>query len=295
MCDRCVDGTYNLQRSNPEGCTKCFCFGKTTRCERAYLRPFNVSMMRLVSVNTIAFTPIDIQIQPWSIPPQDLFINDQNTIIETDLKMKRDNEELVYFGALDYLEDQQNHLTAYGGTLWYTLTTSGSLFYKAITAPDVILQGKELSIKHQSYQQPVNGQSFYGSVKMVESSFTTINGAPVTREQFMYVLKELNAIYIRATYWTDTFSSQLADVYLTMADEDEDNYNLYEELSIERCQCPLGYTGNSCEDCAPGYYRDLNGPHGGYCVPCECNHHADTCDLYTGICKVSKHVCAILK
>lgn len=287
MCDRCTDGTYNLQSSNPEGCTKCFCFGKTTRCERAYLRPLNVSMMRDVSVNTIVLTPIAAEIKRWGIEPQDLFINDQGTAIETDLKLKKDNEELVYFGALDYLEDQSNHLTAYGGLLSYTLSTSGSLFYTALTAPDVIFEGKDQSIKHQSYHQPANGQNFHGSVKIVESSFTTISGAPVTREQLMHVLNQLNGIYIRATYWTDTFSSVLSDVYLTMAEEDEENYNLYEELSVERCHCPPGYIGGSCEECAPGYYRDPNGPHGGYCVPCECNNHADSCDLYTGICQVS--------
>lgn len=285
MCDRCVDGTYNLQKSNPEGCTKCFCFGKTTRCDRAYLRSIPVNMMRDVSVNTISISPIGIEVQRWPIAPADLFIND--TTIETDLKLKKEGEELVYFGALDYLEDQKNHLTAYGGSLTYTLFTSGSIFYNAFNAPDIILEGKDLAITHQSYQQPANVQNFYGSVKMVESSFQTISGAPVTREQLMNVLNQLNAIYIRATYWTDTFSSQLSDVYLTMADEDDENYSLYEELSIEKCHCPPGYVGNSCEDCAPGYYRDSNGPHGGYCVPCQCNNHADTCDLHTGICQVS--------
>jgi laminin, alpha 3/5 len=44
-CNSCVDGTYNLQTSNPDGCTKCFCFGKTTRCGSAYLRPLNVSIL----------------------------------------------------------------------------------------------------------------------------------------------------------------------------------------------------------------------------------------------------------
>lgn len=52
-CNYCADGTYNLQEKNPEGCTKCFCFGKTTRCENAYLRPFNVSMLTNVTLHTI--------------------------------------------------------------------------------------------------------------------------------------------------------------------------------------------------------------------------------------------------
>lgn len=50
-----------------------------------------------------------------------------------------------------------------------------------------------------------------------------------------------------------------------------------------------GYNGYSCEDCAPGYYRDPSGPYGGYCVKCQCNGHADTCDCNTGKCNDCKH------
>jgi laminin alpha 3/5 len=48
-----MEGTYNLQEKNPDGCTKCFCFGQTTRCENAYLRPFDVSMMKNLSLHNI--------------------------------------------------------------------------------------------------------------------------------------------------------------------------------------------------------------------------------------------------
>lgn len=286
-CDQCIDGTYNMQGANPEGCTKCFCFGKTTRCERAYLRGLNVSMLREVSINTIVLTPLAADIQRWAIAPQDLMLNESTA--ETDLSNQKP-EDLVYFGVLDYLLDQKNHLSAYGGHLTYTLRTTASLFGKSAIGPDIILEGKESTILHQSYRQPASNQNFYGTLKIVESSFTTLNGEPVTREQLMYVLKQLNAIYIRAAYWDKTDISQLSDVYLEMADHDEENYDLYEELAVEKCRCPAGYTGNSCEDCATGYYRDaLNGPHGGYCVPCQCNSHAGTCDVNTGICNECKH------
>lgn len=52
-CNYCSDGTYNLQEKNPDGCTKCFCFGKTTRCENSYLREYNVSMLNNVTLHTI--------------------------------------------------------------------------------------------------------------------------------------------------------------------------------------------------------------------------------------------------
>lgn len=43
------------------------------------------------------------------------------------------------------------------------------------------------------------------------------------------------------------------------------------------------------QDCSPGYYRDPTGPYGGYCLPCQCNGHAETCDCNTGICQSCKH------
>lgn len=57
--------------------------------------------------------------------------------------------------------------------------------------------------------------------------------------------------------------------------------------SVERCACPRGYMGTSCEDCAVGFYRARSYPFLGVCVQCDCNGHADTCDLYTGECIVS--------
>lgn len=67
-----------------------------------------------------------------------------------------------------------------------------------------------------------------------------------------------------------------------------DQYILNAELasSVEHCQCPPNYKGLSCEECAKGYYR-VDGRFGGSCVKCECNGHADSCDVNTGICIVS--------
>ena len=32
-CDTCKDGFFDLQQSNPGGCTQCFCSGVTTYCD----------------------------------------------------------------------------------------------------------------------------------------------------------------------------------------------------------------------------------------------------------------------
>jgi len=38
-------------------------------------------------------------------------------------------------------------------------------------------------------------------------------------------------------------------------------------LEVEQCECPPGYTGTSCEDCAEGYERIPGGRYLGTCVP----------------------------
>uniref|UniRef100_A0A3Q3KF12 Uncharacterized protein n=1 Tax=Monopterus albus TaxID=43700 RepID=A0A3Q3KF12_MONAL len=50
-----------------------------------------------------------------------------------------------------------------------------------------------------------------------------------------------------------------------------------------QCICRAGYTGDSCERCAPGYYGDPVRP-GGSCRPCNCNGNGNNCDPQTGEC-----------
>jgi laminin alpha 3/5 len=154
---------------------------------------------------------------------------------------------------------------------------------------DVILEAKDIKIKHMNYRQPAAGQKFDGDVEMIESNFQTLSGTSVSRELFMTVLRDLTKIYIRASYFDNGLLTHINDVTLTCADEDPENYHLYKEIAAEKCSCPPGYEGLSCENCAPGYYRDPNGPHGGYCIPCECNGHSATCNCDTGVCDDCQH------
>uniref|UniRef100_A0A5K3FDP4 Laminin subunit gamma-1 n=1 Tax=Mesocestoides corti TaxID=53468 RepID=A0A5K3FDP4_MESCO len=58
-----------------------------------------------------------------------------------------------------------------------------------------------------------------------------------------------------------------------------------EEVRREICKCPPGFTGPSCERCAPGYRREpIGGPTTALCIPCTCNNNSDTCDPETGKC-----------
>jgi len=79
-------------------------------------------------------------------------------------------------------------------------------------------------------------------------------------------------------------SSYLANVSLVSAlsinGEKSDGEAVYH---VEDCDCPVGYMGQFCDFCSPGFHRD---PPGGSalasCVPCNCNGHSDMCDVNTG-------------
>ena len=46
------------------------------------------------------------------------------------------------------------------------------------------------------------------------------------------------------------------------------------DQAVEQCQCPPGYSGASCQLCAPGHYRDYTAFR---CLSCPCHGHEDTC------------------
>ena len=86
-------------------------------------------------------------------------------------------------------------------------------------------------------------------------------------------------LYVKADIW----------VHEKMLNSGNDNI----ATSVEKCKCPPGYKGLSCEDCAPGWKRDTSQVFGednplGTCVPCNCfgDLGDGSCHPETGECQV---------
>ncbi|XP_026292152.1 laminin subunit alpha [Frankliniella occidentalis] len=280
-CDVCVDGTFDIQASNVLGCTKCFCFGKTTRCDSATLFRAEIQSMENWVLSTITYQPTVI-VTPMSFRPEH---GDGGVV--ADLTDAEAVDKVVFFKAPQIFYG--NMLTAYGGNLNYTLFYTTGPFGGAIGAPDIILHGSATNqyLLHFSLEQPASSLKYNGSVQIIESNFVLSNGLPVSRETLMQTLQTLDEIYIRATYMQQSVTSRLLNVSLDTAQEQHNTNGIAH--AVEECICPPGYKGLSCEDCASGYYRSQTGPYGGYCVPCQCNGHSDVCDPVTGICMECQH------
>ncbi|GIX96619.1 laminin subunit alpha-2 [Caerostris extrusa] len=77
-----------------------------------------------------------------------------------------------------------------------------------------------------------------------------------------------------AKFHTDQIEGRLHNIGMEIASKD--SKSLRKIGSVEKCVCPVGYAGLSCELCAPGY-KSVTGPKIGHvCERCDCYNHAES-------------------
>lgn len=83
-------------------------------------------------------------------------------------------------------------------------------------------------------------------MKLLENEWQRIDRSgprPASRADLLSALSELQSILIRATLNDIVRVTSISDVSLDVAVA---NGNV-EALEVEKCRCPSGYTGTSCE------------------------------------------------
>uniref|UniRef100_A0A671KLI3 Laminin subunit alpha-5-like n=1 Tax=Sinocyclocheilus anshuiensis TaxID=1608454 RepID=A0A671KLI3_9TELE len=269
-CDQCKLGTFHLDPTNAKGCTKCFCFGATDRCHSSDKRRSEIMDM----AGWVLLRSDRQEVPVSTYLDQDL--------VEADLSDVPDvSQDLHWHAPRAYLGDK---VSSYGGYLRYRLHTQtmrGDAFLIVeTTRPDVILKVLEQRVSFsQVYQE--------GIVHLVEESFRHAQtGNSVSREELMMVLVALESLQIRALHSQSAQSVSLRAAVLEGADNLPSGRHAN---NVEICLCPGHYLGDSCQKCAPGYYRDTKGLFLGKCVPCNCNGHSDECLHGSGICVNCHH------
>ncbi|NWI21159.1 LAMA5 protein, partial [Crypturellus soui] len=275
-CDQCRLGTFSLDASNPKGCTKCFCFGATDRCRSA--EKYRAEFVDMSGWVLLSSDRQQVPVSP-SAPEQ---------LVRADLRsLPEAFQELYWAAPSSYLGDR---VSSYGGYLRYELHSDprrGDVFIPLESRPDVILKGNQMSIMFLEGAYPSPGDVHQGQLQLVEGNFRhTETHNPVSREELMMVLANLEQLQIRALFSQLSSSVSLHRVLLETV---TDTATSVRASNVELCFCPANYQGDSCQECAPGYYRDTKGLFLGKCIPCHCNGHSDQCLPGSGICLNCQH------
>lgn len=297
-CDECKSGTFGLSPQNPSGCSPCFCFGVSSVCEE---------MSGLVRV------PITLSSDPalLHVVSQSDLQGTLEGVYYTDNEMLLDASHLhslsVLTGPLYWRLPQQYHgnkLLSYGGKLSYTVA-----FFAldgvglANHEPQVLMRGGHLwkLVIYTDVPAPENGIRSRQEVPLTEHKwkyFNSVSETAVSHTDFMSVLSNVEYVIIKASYGTGLQQSRISNISMETAVDAEEFDGGEGARLVETCECPLGYDGLSCQECAPGYYRqpvselDMKGrnrPIIQPCVPCQCNNHSLSCDLDTGKCLGCQH------
>ncbi|XP_048586842.1 laminin subunit gamma-1 [Nematostella vectensis] len=264
-CESCRPGTYHSDPNNPDGCTPCYCFGRSNTCTSA-------------SGFVRSYIKVDLG-SPFSI---------DWTFVQRDVSMARvsqgRNFSFVTSGNMTLgtkVNFTENQLNSYGELLEMKLKYSS--------------QGP-LNVKMFWELEKTNGGIVRFDVKPTPSPEVTsyyvrlheANGIWKTEpnrrnaSDLQELLSDLMSITLNAQFMSNG-SVLLSEIKLHSASQ-----GIVGEKAghVENCTCESGnYTGLSCELCNQGFTR--NRPNNSYsaCSLCRCTGRSLDCDGETGQCK----------
>uniref|UniRef100_A0A2K6BZN8 Laminin subunit alpha-2 n=1 Tax=Macaca nemestrina TaxID=9545 RepID=A0A2K6BZN8_MACNE len=297
-CDRCQPGKFGLVAKNPLGCSSCYCFGTTTQCSEA--KGLIRTWVTLKAEQTI-LPLVDEALQHTTT--KGIVFQHPEIVAHMDLMREDLHWEPFYWKLPEQFEGKK--LMAYGGKLKYAIyfearEETGFSTYN----PQVIIRGgtpthARIIVRHMA--APLIGQLTRHEIEMTEKEWKYYGDDPrvhrtVTREDFLDILYDIHYILIKATYGNFMRQSRISEISMEVAEQGRRTAVTPPAHLIEKCDCPLGYSGLSCEACLPGFYRLRSQPGGrtpgptlGTCVPCQCNGHSSLCDPETSICQNCQH------
>ncbi|XP_016982302.1 basement membrane-specific heparan sulfate proteoglycan core protein isoform X20 [Drosophila rhopaloa] len=258
--DVCEAGFFNMLARKSDDCVKCFCFGVSTSCRSANLFTYAIQppilSHRVVSVELSPYRQIVIN---EAAPGQDL-ITLHHGIQFRASNVHYSGRETPYLALpADYMGNQ---LKSYGGNLTYEVSYMGN--GRPVNGPDVIITGNRFTLTHSVRTQP--GQNNRVRIPIVPGKWMKPDGRRASREEIMMILANVDNILIRLGY-LDTTARQVELINIALDSAGTLDQGLGSASLVEKCTCPPGYVGDSCESCAPGHVRQPGGPWLGHCEP----------------------------
>ncbi|KAK8399425.1 hypothetical protein O3P69_003489 [Scylla paramamosain] len=295
--NQCQPPSFNSLAISQEDCLSCFCFGITNDCFSTdmfitQLPPPNGDSFTLVGANQDQTQgnyvvrdndyPLSSRHLAYNLPGTQY--SDRVVLNVDRSKLRGPGDLAVYFSLPDSHKRQQ--LASFGGYLRYRITYSHFGASQTTSHPDVIIRGNGLTLMHvhdgtfqENIENWVDVRFFYGHwfKRVVQWGGRIKVEQPASREDIMMVLENMDLLLIRAQYTDGDFiNTTLSNVQMDTAEISRNDQG--QAGLVEKCVCPPGYTGISCQDCAPNYTRVKEGPWLGRCVydlVCGPNEYGD--------------------
>ncbi|XP_075744888.1 terribly reduced optic lobes isoform X28 [Rhipicephalus microplus] len=289
-CNRCKEGYFNLEASNPEGCSRCFCFGVTEQCSSSSYYRSEVRMLLQDLRDPYAHNFQLSNRYHSNIITDTIVVNPSNNEVSYSSFPRDPAEKETLFWSLP-AQFLGNKLASYGGGLRYTQRFTADSDGETYSDADVQITGNGVTIFYVNIPPLPPSEMRTFEILLREDKWQRVDSrgpTVATREDIMKVLANVEVLLIRASFSSRMRSSSLSDVSLSTAVPLRSAGHAV-AVEVEQCICPPGYNGLSCEECAPGYIRDVSGPGLGRCTRCRCNGHSESCDAASGNCVRCRH------
>lgn len=267
-CDKCPSSLLgpgctaqcknnHFRVSSPEGthnCINCYCSGVAETCSahnslyryRESIR-FDGSDVKQTFGITINDGKLLGKVASTRIGPQ--------LVVKISENFQKPGQLLYWTVKSDQLTG--NQLSTYGGKLSFKhVYTPGKNSRPLENRPSSIIMVGEngMSLEARLSRPPTPRRCTTGKIPM-KQGYWRIEEKAATRNQILDVLKNVKSYSILAGYKQTTDYAALSHVTIEPAVEKSGSGK--KTVEVERCECPVEYAGNSCEDCSVGYERDL--------------------------------------
>ncbi|XP_053339071.1 basement membrane-specific heparan sulfate proteoglycan core protein isoform X5 [Clarias gariepinus] len=282
--NNCPGGHFNIGNR----CVPCFCAGISKNCHGTRRYRSQIAL-RFTEEEDFKGVNVSFPSRPSSPPP----------LSSTQMMVNPEVEEFQLVDLSRRFLDLESYWTlprqflgskvdSYGGYLKYKvrylLQRDGS---EPVDKPDVVLRGNGHRLVYRRGPTTFPDVKNQREIKFTEENWQHSSGQPVSREDLLMTLANLESISIRTVYNNRMASVGLSDITM---DTTSTVFSFQGQPNdVEECRCPPGYSGLSCESCSSGFERVPGGRYLGTCAGCNCHGHASACDPISGHCLSCQH------
>ena len=291
----CLPPFYNDDAKVVDQCIRCFCFNLTSTCYSSNLKVQSIPLTTRISYAQLVF---DSQRNEYKELPvhqmsQEKIIYNRGNRQFIMNSTVGDNDDLVLYWLLPH-PFTGNLIKSYGGFLKYIFNYALPFNQHKLREADIIIKNDHNSLvayhSYESEHAALNDNQI--QLKLTEHQFTKerlTKSLQLDRQEFLTLLRNVTKFFVRAKFDRRFIETKILDIELDVAVDDLAGNELLNSQRtaklVEKCSCPIAYTGTSCEECAPGFKRSSQHHFGqGSCIRetanCHCFGNSIYCDSF---------------